>query len=146
MAKLTINDLKKIKEKVEKEDQFRAGNKRVKLTVHMGTCGSLPVAKGSRYVHERISEANVTTCHHHLRLHASAAANLLQLLRSREGHIVYEFLTRTGPADIQADVLGGKVQRSLSCQEAESRRREIDKVFRSHILECGGTGLQGIRQ
>jgi len=46
MAKLTIDDLKKIKEKVAKEDQFRSGKKRVKLTVHMGTCGIASGAKG----------------------------------------------------------------------------------------------------
>ena len=46
MAKLTIDDLKKIKEKVEREDQFRSGTKRVKLTVHMGTCGIASGAKG----------------------------------------------------------------------------------------------------
>ncbi|HDP24900.1 MAG TPA: (2Fe-2S) ferredoxin domain-containing protein [Deltaproteobacteria bacterium] len=46
MAKLTIDDLKKIKERVEREDQFRSGTKRVKLTVHMGTCGIASGAKG----------------------------------------------------------------------------------------------------
>ena len=39
MAKLTIEDLKNIKERVLKEDQFRSGQKRAKMTVHMGTCG-----------------------------------------------------------------------------------------------------------
>ncbi|HQG31419.1 MAG TPA: (2Fe-2S) ferredoxin domain-containing protein, partial [Deltaproteobacteria bacterium] len=60
MAKLTINDLKKIKEKVEREDQFRAGEKRVKITVHMGTCGIASGAKGilDTFMKE-ISEANV---------------------------------------------------------------------------------------
>lgn len=67
MAKLTINDLKKIKDKVEREDQFRAGTKRVKLTVHMGTCG---IASGAREVlnalmrvieETGVSDVNVTT-------------------------------------------------------------------------------------
>ncbi|MGC9324236.1 MAG: (2Fe-2S) ferredoxin domain-containing protein [Desulfomonilia bacterium] len=60
MAKLTIDDLKKIKERVEKEDQFRAGKKRVKLTVHMGTCG---IASGAKEIldtfMDEISENNV---------------------------------------------------------------------------------------
>ena len=47
MAKLTIDDLKKIKERVEKEDQFRIGNKRFKITVHMGTCG---IASGAKEI------------------------------------------------------------------------------------------------
>lgn len=45
MAKLTVDDLKKIKERVLMEDQFRSGQKRAKITVHMGTCG---IASGAR--------------------------------------------------------------------------------------------------
>lgn len=45
MAKLTIDDLKKIKERVLMQDQFRSGEKRAKITVHMGTCG---IASGAR--------------------------------------------------------------------------------------------------
>jgi NADP-reducing hydrogenase subunit HndB len=60
MAKLTIDDLKKIKNRVEKEDQFRSGTKRIKLTVHMGTCG---IASGAKEILDtfmsEISENNV---------------------------------------------------------------------------------------
>jgi NADP-reducing hydrogenase subunit HndB len=47
MAKLTIDDLKKIKEKVHKEMTLRDGARRVKVTVHMGTCG---IASGAKEV------------------------------------------------------------------------------------------------
>lgn len=47
MAKLTIADLKKIKEKVHAEMSLRDGDRRVKITVHMGTCG---IASGAREV------------------------------------------------------------------------------------------------
>jgi len=47
MAKLTIDDLKKIKEKVHKEMSLRDGTRRVKVTVHMGTCG---IASGAKEV------------------------------------------------------------------------------------------------
>ena len=47
MAKLTIADLKKIKEKVHKEMTLRDGARRVKVTVHMGTCG---IASGAKEV------------------------------------------------------------------------------------------------
>jgi NADP-reducing hydrogenase subunit HndB len=46
MAKLTIDDLKKIKEKVHKDMTLRDGTRRVKVTVHMGTCGIASGAKG----------------------------------------------------------------------------------------------------
>lgn len=47
MAKLTIDDLKKIKEKVHKEMSLRDGERRVRVTVHMGTCG---IASGAKEV------------------------------------------------------------------------------------------------
>ncbi|MBN2225669.1 MAG: (2Fe-2S) ferredoxin domain-containing protein [Deltaproteobacteria bacterium] len=47
MAKLTIEDLKKIKEKVHIDTALREGGARVKVTVHMGTCG---IASGAREV------------------------------------------------------------------------------------------------
>lgn len=53
MAKLTINDLKKIKEKVHKEMSLRDGDRRVKVTVHMGTCG---IASGAKEVMDTLLE------------------------------------------------------------------------------------------
>jgi NADP-reducing hydrogenase subunit HndB len=47
MAKLTIDDLKKIKEKVHAEMALREGERRARITVHMGTCG---VASGAKEV------------------------------------------------------------------------------------------------
>jgi NADP-reducing hydrogenase subunit HndB len=47
MAKLKIEDLKKIKEKVHAETALRDGFNRVKVTVHMGTCG---IASGAKEV------------------------------------------------------------------------------------------------
>lgn len=60
MAKITIEDLKKIKEKVHKEMSLRDGDRRVKVTVHMGTCG---IASGAKEVMDtllaEIEEAKV---------------------------------------------------------------------------------------
>jgi len=47
MAKIKVEDLKKIKEEVQKATSLREGGKRVKATVHMGTCG---IASGARKV------------------------------------------------------------------------------------------------
>jgi NADP-reducing hydrogenase subunit HndB len=61
MAKLKIEDLKKIKEKVRAETTLREGYKRVKVTIHMGTCG---IASGAREVLDallgEIEEAQVS--------------------------------------------------------------------------------------
>ena len=60
MAKITIEDSKKIKEKVHKEMSLRDGDRRVKVTVHMGTCG---IASGAKEVMDallaEIEEAKV---------------------------------------------------------------------------------------
>ncbi|HEA68767.1 MAG TPA: (2Fe-2S) ferredoxin domain-containing protein [Desulfobacterales bacterium] len=47
MAKLTIEDLKRIKEKTAKEISVRDGTATAKIIVHMGTCG---IAAGAREV------------------------------------------------------------------------------------------------
>ena len=61
MAKLKIEDLKKIKERVQGETALRTGDRRVKVTVHMGTCG---IAAGAREVMgslmNEIEESGVT--------------------------------------------------------------------------------------
>jgi NADP-reducing hydrogenase subunit HndB len=61
MAKLSIADLKKIKDKVHSETSLREGGQRAKITVHMGTCG---VAAGARAVMDslmsEIAEAAVS--------------------------------------------------------------------------------------
>ena len=54
MAKLKIGDLKKIKEKVHAETALREGDRRAKITVHMGTCG---IASGAREVMTALMQA-----------------------------------------------------------------------------------------
>ncbi len=67
MAKLTIADLKKIKEKQQATFNLREGGNRAKVTVHMGTCG---IAAGARAVmtalmddieHAKVTDVITTT-------------------------------------------------------------------------------------
>ncbi len=114
MAKLTINDLKKIKERVEKEDQFRAGTKRVKITVHMGTCG---IASGAKQIldtfMDEISESNaddviVTTsgC-----IGICSREPLATVEEQGKEPIVYEYLTQNKARQIfKRHVLNGEIQ------------------------------------
>jgi NADP-reducing hydrogenase subunit HndB len=61
MVKLKIEDLKKIKDRVHAETALRDGFNRVKVTVHMGTCG---IASGAKEVMDalmrEIEEAGVS--------------------------------------------------------------------------------------
>ena len=58
MAKLTIEDLKRIKEKAKKTTALREGAATVKITVHMGTCG---IAAGAREVMDALLEEMAQT-------------------------------------------------------------------------------------
>ncbi len=51
MPRLTVDDLKKIKEDYKASLTLREGGYRAKITVHMGTCG---IAAGARKVMEAI--------------------------------------------------------------------------------------------
>jgi NADP-reducing hydrogenase subunit HndB len=53
MAKLKIEDLKKIKENYKATQTLREGGFRVKVTVHMGTCG---IAAGARGIMDTLLE------------------------------------------------------------------------------------------
>jgi len=53
MAKLTIDDLKRIKEETAKSTSLRDGAANIKITVHMGTCG---IAAGAREVMNALME------------------------------------------------------------------------------------------
>jgi NADP-reducing hydrogenase subunit HndB len=53
MAKLTIADLKKIKENYHASQALREGGFKVKITIHMGTCG---IAAGARPIMNVVME------------------------------------------------------------------------------------------
>lgn len=61
MPKISIEDLKKIKEQQLNRMSVRAGHHRAKITVHMGTCG---IAAGARELmtlfRDKISEKDMT--------------------------------------------------------------------------------------
>ncbi len=61
MPKLTVESLKKIKEKTRRTTLLREGTGKVKITVHMGTCG---IAAGARKIMDALlkimEEQNVT--------------------------------------------------------------------------------------
>jgi len=53
MAKLTLQDLKRIRERVQKKIALREGKAKIKIIVHMGTCG---IAAGARECLETLLE------------------------------------------------------------------------------------------
>ena len=51
MSKLTVEDLKKIKEKTRRTTLLREGTGKAKIIVHMGTCG---IAAGARKIRDAL--------------------------------------------------------------------------------------------
>jgi NADP-reducing hydrogenase subunit HndB len=109
MAKLSIADLKKIKERVLSEISVREGGQKAKITVHMGTCG---IAAGAMAVMDtlmsEIAEAGVTD----LMVTTSGCAGMC----SREPMITVEILG-------QEPILYGQMDAN-----------KMRQVFRRHVL------------
>ena len=114
MAKLTVDDLKKIKERVLMQDQFRSGEKRAKITVHMGTCG---IASGARDVMDalldeiaenKVSDVLVTTsgC-----IGICSREPLITVEEQGKEPIIYERLTAGKMRQIlRQHIMGGIIQ------------------------------------
>jgi NADP-reducing hydrogenase subunit HndB len=73
MAKLTIDDLKKIKEETAKSTSLRDGKANVKITVHMGTCG---IAAGARDVMNALMEEMAQTDRQDIRVVTSGCMGM----------------------------------------------------------------------
>lgn len=73
MAKLTIDNLKKIKEDTAKSTSIRDGNANIKITVHMGTCG---IAAGAREVMNALMEEMAEADRHDIHIVASGCMGM----------------------------------------------------------------------
>jgi NADP-reducing hydrogenase subunit HndB len=114
MAKLTIDDLKKIKEKVQKEDLFRAGTKRVKVTVHMGTCG---IASGAKEILDTVMEEMSQNNVNDVLVTTSGCIGicsrepLVTIEEQGKEPIVYEYLNKNKMRQIfKQHIMEGKIQ------------------------------------
>jgi len=110
MAKLKIEDLKKIKERVHAETALREGDRRAKITGHMGTCG---IASGARTAMEAlmgaIAETNATD--------VAVTTSGCMGLSSREPLVTVEIL---GQEPIKYEYMDANKMR---------------QVFKRHVLE-----------
>ena len=73
MATMTIEELKKIKEKSIRENSLRHGKASIKITVHMGTCG---IAAGARDVMNVLMEEMAEAERQDIRVVAAACLGM----------------------------------------------------------------------
>jgi NADP-reducing hydrogenase subunit HndB len=109
MAKLSIADLKKIKERVLSEVSVREGGQRVKITVHMGTCG---IAAGAREVMDSLMSEVAEAAVSDLMVTTSGCAGMC----SKEPMVTVEILG-------QEPILYGQMDAN-----------KMRQVFRRHVL------------
>jgi NADP-reducing hydrogenase subunit HndB len=109
MAKLTIEDLKKIKEKAKKDTALREGGATVKITVHMGTCG---IAAGAREVMDALLEEMAETDRQDIRVVTSGCMGMC----SSEPNVTVEI----------------KGQAPVIYQDMD--KNKMRQVFKRHVL------------
>jgi NADP-reducing hydrogenase subunit HndB len=109
MAKLTIDDLKKIKEETAKSTSLRDGVANVKITVHMGTCG---IAAGAREVMNALMEEMAQTDRQDIRVVTSGCMGMC----SSEPNVTVEI----------------KGAQPIVYQKMEANR--MRQVFKRHVL------------
>jgi NADP-reducing hydrogenase subunit HndB len=114
MAKLTIEDLKKIKEKTAKETSLRDGPANIKITVHMGTCG---IAAGARDVMSALMEEMAAADRQDIRVVASGCMGMCSsepnvTVEKQDGEpIVYQLMDSNKMRQVfKRHVLLGEVQ------------------------------------
>ncbi len=114
MAKLTLDDLKKIKEKTKRRTELReGGDYRAKIIVHMGTCG---IAAGARKIMNAFMEELEKSQSSDILLTNSGCAGLCSkepmatVELSGQAPVKYVNLTESKAKEIfQKHVIGGNV-------------------------------------
>lgn len=112
MAKLTIADLKKIKEEYHENQQLREGGFKVRITVHMGTCG---IAAGARPIMNTVMDEITKASRKDIAVTTSGCAGLcskepmMTIEMAGEPPVKYISLTEEKTRKIFAEhILGGK--------------------------------------
>jgi len=109
MPKLRVEDLKKIRESVKGTVNLRDGNFRVKVTVHMGTCG---IAAGARPVMSTL------------------------LTKIEEGNVKDVILTSSGCAGLcsHEPMMTVEYQGQAPVKYVRLNAEKAEKIFNQHIM------------
>ena len=110
MGKLTIEDLKEIKEKTLSQTALREGGATVKIIVHMGTCG---IAAGAREVMDALLEELAETDRKDIRVITSGCMGMC----SSEPNVTVEM----------------QGQKPVVYQHMDANK--MRQVFRRHVLK-----------
>ena len=123
MPKLTLADLKKIKEKTQKATALREGGATVKVTVHMGTCG---IAAGARAVMDTLLEELSETERQDIRVVTAGCMGMcssepnVTVEMKDESPVIYQHMDRNRMRQVfKRHVLLGEVQSDFALARGE---------------------------
>jgi NADP-reducing hydrogenase subunit HndB len=128
MGKLTIDDLKKIKERVKKDTALREGGATVKITVHMGTCG---IAAGAREVMDSLLNEMSETDRQDIRVMTSGCMgmcssepNVTVEMQGRDP-VIYQHMDASKMRQVfKRHVLLGEVQTDFALARMKDQQNE----------------------
>ena len=123
MPKLTIEDLKKIRDSAKKKTALREGETTVKITVHMGTCG---IAAGAREVMDALLEEMAETDRQDIKVvtsgcmgMCSSEPNVTVEIAGQEP-VIYQHMDRNKMRQVfKRHVLLGEVQTDFALARGE---------------------------
>ena len=123
MAKLTIEDLKRIREKAKRDISLREGGTVVQVTVHMGTCG---IAAGAREVMNALLEEMTETDRQDIRVLNSGCMGMcstepnVTVEIKDQAPVVYQHMDRNRMRQVfKRHVLLGEVQTDFALARGE---------------------------
>ena len=110
MAKLKIEDLKKIRDEARRTVLLREGSGRAKVTVHMGTCG---IAAGAREIMDQV----------------------LRLIEDQNVHDV--MVTSSGCAGMcsHEPMMTVEYRYSAPVKYIDLNEERVTKIFEEHVLQ-----------
>ena len=123
MAKMTIDDLKRIKEQTMKGTALREGGATVKINVHMGTCG---IAAGAREVMDALLQEMAETERQDIRIvtsgcmgMCSSEPNVTVEIQGKDP-VIYQHMDRNKMRQVfKRHVLLGEVQTDFALARME---------------------------
>ncbi len=118
MARITVDDLKKIKDKVKKETSLSKDGYTVQVTVHLGTCG---IASGGDKVYDALKEEIEKSERKDIRILISGCAGMcsnepnVTIRRMGEDAVIYKDLNADKMREIyQGHVLNGEIPKKYA--------------------------------
>ena len=148
MGKLTVDKLKDLKNKIEKESQSKINKNRVKITVHMGTCG---IASGANDIYDAFANEIKENKGKDIMLTTSGCIGIcsrepLATVKERgKDPVVYEYLTRDKAREIyKRHIMNGEISDFAMAWGSERDNKAGKPIYAGGDKKNGGKAIPHI--